>query len=74
MRWKCWRRNNDYELIEPLNDLGKGFGFIMVCNPKGEVLKFFAEKHIIQAYSYMDYVSLSKWEKVKYWLNHKRGE
>lgn len=74
MRWKCWRRNNDYEIIEPLTDSYNELGYVMVCNPKGEVLKFFDKTYLKNADKYMDYVSLSKWEKVKYWLNHKRGE
>ncbi len=74
MKWKCWRMNNGYELIEPQADWCRELGFVMVCNPKGEILKFFDNSHLENANKYMDYVSLSKWEKMKYWLNHKRGE
>ena len=47
----------------------------MVLNPHGEVLKFFSVgvDYEINAIAYLEYVSLSRWEKIKYWLNYKRG-
>ena len=66
---------NGYTIREPKDDISRrSYGFVMVCNPKGEVLKFFSESHIHEARKYFDYVSLTRYEKLKYWLNYKRGQ
>lgn len=41
---------------------------------KREVLKFFDARKWKEAGEYFDYVSLSKFGKLKYWLHYKRGE
>lgn len=70
--FKILKSKNKYEIIEPIDDLGRSFGYSMVVNPKGEVLKFF-KIGSEEAFKYLDYVSLNKWDKVKYWLNYKRS-
>lgn len=67
--------NNGYSLVEPLNDLQRSHGYLMILNPHGEVLKFYSvgfnnEKN---ARKYLEYVSLGKLGKIKYWINYKRG-
>ena len=66
---------NGFELVEPLDDLQRSHGYLMVVNPHGEVLKFFrvGSSKERNAREYLEYVSLSRWEKIKYWLNYKRG-
>ena len=65
---------NGFKLVEPIDNLQRSHGYLMVLNPHGEVLKFFnvglSERN---AREYLEYVSLSRWEKIKYWLNYKRG-
>lgn len=69
--FRILKSKNKYEIIEPIDDLRRSFGFNMVVNPKGEVLKFF-KIGSVEAFEYLDYVSLSRWDKLKYWLNYKR--
>lgn len=64
--------NEKYELIEPLNKWSESYGYMMIVNSKGEVLKFFDARKWKEAGEYFDYVSLSKFEKLKYWLHYKR--
>ena len=71
---KTIRYNGKYSVIEPLDTFSNSFGYVMVVDEKGKVLKFFRTKAKEEAIKYFEYVSLSKWEKIKYWLNHKRGE
>ena len=63
---------NHFDLLEPRNDFDRSLGYYMVVNPEGEVLKFF-KVGSRKAHEYLDYVSLSRWEKVKYWWNYKRS-
>ena len=63
--------NNGYSMREPLNDFHRSMGYICVINPGGEILKFYMDES--DARKYFNYVSLTKWEKLKYWLNYKRG-
>ena len=67
---------NGYSLVEPLNDFHKSLGFLMVTNPNKEVLKFFTVdgNGLENARKYFDYISLTRYEKLKYWIHHKRGE
>lgn len=67
---KC---NKKYELIQPLTNFNESFGYLMIVNKKGEVLKFFDSGNLKEAREYFDYVSLSKFGKLKYWLHYKRG-
>ena len=57
---KTIRYNGKYSVIEPLDTFSNSFGYVMVVDEKGKVLKFFRTK--------------AKEEAIKYWLNHKRGE
>lgn len=66
------RYNKKYEVLEPISDFNKSFGYVMVCNSKGEVLKFFRKGATTEAIKYFDYISLSRLGKLKYWLNYKR--
>lgn len=68
------KHNKKYELIEPLNKFSESFGYCMIVDHKGEVLKFF-ESGIDgkrNGIKYFDYISLSLWGKLKYWLHYKR--
>lgn len=71
---KTIRYNGKYSVIEPLDTFSNSFGYVMVVDEKGKVLKFFRTKATEEAIKYYEYVSLSKYGKIKYWLNHKRGE
>ena len=67
--------NNGYQLVEPLNDIQRSYGYLMVLNTQKKVLRFYpvgfdAEKN---AREYLKYISLSKWDKLKYWISYKRG-
>ena len=70
MRYKTLKEKNNYQIVEPLQRLGDGFGFVMVCK-KDRVLRFY-KAGCREAYDYFDYISLSKWDKLKYWLNYER--
>lgn len=76
MHVRVIRSNDKYKLIEPLNTLSDSFGYLMVVNRKGEVVKFFQADLNTRnkAIKYVDYLGLSRWEKIKYWLNYKRGD
>lgn len=65
--------NEKYELIEPLDNFSHSFGYMMIINKKGEVLKFFDSRNWKEAREYFDYISLSWYGKLKYWLHYKRG-
>lgn len=67
--------NEKYNFIEPLNKFSESFGYCMVVNHKGEVLKFFESSYEGRrnGIKYFDYISLSLWEKLNYWLHYKRG-
>ena len=60
-------RKNDWELLEPLNRLDDSFGYYMIVNPKGQVVKFYPLGNSHEARKYFEYKSLTKWEKFKYW-------
>lgn len=66
------KSNEKYELIEPLNKWSESYGYMMIVNKKGEVLKFFDSRKWKEAIEYFDYVSLSKFGKLKYWLHYRR--
>ena len=70
---KIIRNNKNYAVIEPLNNINSCLGYVMVVNSKGEVLKFFRKGATTEAIKYFDYISLSRFEKLKYWLNYKKG-
>ena len=71
--FKYRKSNNGYSILQPQDSLGYNpMGFVMICNPKGEVLKFFSVNKYDEAVKYFDYISLSKWEKLKYWIHYKR--
>ena len=75
MNRKIIKYKNGYSVVQPLDDIRReSVGFVMVVNPNGEILKFF-ESDVMnrKAQEYLDYVSLSKWDKLKYWWNYKRG-
>lgn len=62
-----------FGVIEPTNDFGHSFGYYMVTNPKGQILRLYKLTHIREATAYCDYCALSKFGKLKYWLHYKRG-
>lgn len=64
--------NKKYELIEPLDNFSHSYGYCMIINHKGEVLKFYSSGAVREAIKYFDYISLSLCGKLKYWLHHKR--
>ena len=64
--------NKKYELIEPLDNFSHSYGYCMIVNYKGEVLKFYRIGAVHNAIKYFDYISLSLWGKLKYWLHYKR--
>ena len=70
------KHNEKYELIEPLNNFSHSLGYMMIVNSKGEVLKFFESGYDGKRNSikYFDYISLSLFGKLKYWLHYKRGQ
>ena len=68
------RYNEKYELIEPLNKWSESYGYMMIVNQKGEVLKFFDARKWKESIEYFDYISLSLYGKLKYWLHYKRGQ
>lgn len=70
MRYGILKEKNDYQIVEPLGRTGEDFGFVMVCK-KDKVLRFYKAGNR-EVYDYFDYISLSKWDKLKYWLNYKR--
>lgn len=70
MRYGILKEKNDYNIVEPLSDIGDGYGFVMVCK-KDKVLRFY-KSGCGEVYDYFDYASLNKWDKLKYWLNYKR--
>lgn len=65
--------NKKYELIEPLNDFSNSLGYLMLVNNKGKVKRFYRIGAKNEAIKYFNYISLSRLEKLKYWLNYKRG-
>ncbi len=65
--------DKNYAVIEPLTGINSSLGYVMIVNSKGEVLKFFRKGATTEAIKYFDYISLSRFEKLKYWLNYKRG-
>ncbi len=69
------KSNKKYELIEPLDDFLHTWGYVMIVNSNGEVLKFFENGYEGRrnAIKYFDYISLSLYGKLKYWLSYKRG-
>lgn len=70
---KILKYNKKYELIEPLNNFSDGYGYMMIVDNKGRVIRFYRSGARREAEKYFDYISLSKFEKLKYWLNYKRG-
>lgn len=69
--YRTLKEKNDYQIVEPLSRIGgDGYGFVMVCK-KDKVLRFYKAGNR-EVYDYFDYISLSKWDKLKYWLNYKR--
>lgn len=70
---KIIKSNENYKIIEPLGSLSDSFGYMMVVDNKGRVLKFFRSGAVEEAVKYFDYISLSRIGKVKYWLDYKRS-
>ena len=72
--FKILATNNGYDLVKPIDDFRRGFGFVMIVSPQKEVLKFFRDDGVNKnAIKYLEYVSMTRYEKLKYWLNYKRG-
>lgn len=72
--FKILHSKNGYSVVQPSNNFHESYGFIMVVAPNREVLKFFRSDARQNAVDYCDYISLSRYEKLKYWWNYKRGE
>ena len=72
--FKILGSENGYSVVEPKNTLDKSLGFLMVVNPHNKVLRFYrvSSDGGKEAIDYMKYCSLSRWDKLKYWLNYKR--
>lgn len=71
--FKILQTNNGYTLVEPLDNIHKSMGYLMVLNPHKEVLKFFSITGRESARAYLEYVSLTRYEKIKYWIHYKKG-
>lgn len=73
--FKILAEKNRYALVEPIDDIRRSMGYIMILNPNKEVLKFFSNTSygVENGREYLEYVSLSKLEKIKYWLDYKKG-
>lgn len=70
---KMKKYNEEYELIEPLNNFSDSYGYMMIVDKKGKVIRFYRVGAEEEAIKYFDYISLSRFGKLKYWLNYKRG-
>lgn len=66
--------NDGYGVYEPLNDLNKSMGYLMVCTPSRKILRFYRLDAVNEAIEYCDYKALSRYEKLKYWLRYKRDK
>ena len=67
------KSNEKYEIIEPLNNFSESYGYMMIVDNKGKVIRFYRSGARREAEKYFDYISLSRLGKLKYWLNYKRG-